>query len=189
MPRHQLKLLPNPWHSIDHNGRPTPCPKERVRTTVGHQGYIGAVCVATVPAKLPDGHQGTPEQDTRWQFSREPKAFDDPNHYYFAALRNGEAFPADAATAKYAGIKYAPYDDLLAASREEAAKKWMNATGEKLPDTDPFAPPFPPEAVAAAEPAVAAPVVNAPVVSDKREDVPGPTASVTPTKSTRAEAK
>lgn len=137
-------VLPNPWHSIDHEGRPAGhCPRERTNPTPGHQGHVCCSMVAQLGPALPDGHQGTRDQDTCWHFSKEPQSFDDPNDFYKNALRNGEIFPADERTAKYAGVEFKPFDKLLEESRAEANKKWKGVTGENLPDTDPFAKPVP----------------------------------------------
>jgi hypothetical protein len=150
MPRHtiDLSVLPNPYHALDHEGRPAgPCPRERTPTTVGHQGYVGAERHCTVPEKLVDGHQGTPAQDTCWQFSKEPTQVRDPHGYYRQMLRDGALFPADAKTARMAGpdVKYAPYAELLADAKKLANGRWRAAFAEDAPgiDLDPFAKPTP----------------------------------------------
>lgn len=137
-------VLPNPWHSIDHEGRPAGhCARERVQASEGHQGHVCCSIVASTPVPLPQGHRGTPEQDTCWHFSKEPQTFDDPSDYYKNAIKNGEIFAADKRTAEYAGVKFEAFDKLLEASRLEAAAKWKAVTGELLPTTDPFVKPVP----------------------------------------------
>lgn len=148
----EVSVLPNPWHSIDHFGRPAaPCPKPRTPTTVGHQGYIGAEIVASAPEKLPLGHLGTPYQDTCWHFSKEPEKYLDSaeiDYYFMKALRTGEILPADEQTAKYAGLvdadhPFVPFAEAVEAERVKAAAKWKAATGSDLPTTDPFERPEP----------------------------------------------
>lgn len=142
----QVKILPNPWHSLDHEGRPAgACPRERMPNQApgSHQGYVGAVLYATVPVALEPGHQGTPSQDTVWHFSKEPVAYADPRAYYRKALQNGEVIAADEKSAAAAGLKFLPYDAALAASRAEAVAKWRAAFNEDPPSIDPFVKPVP----------------------------------------------
>lgn len=141
-----VRVLPNPYHSLDHEGRPIGiCPKERPMSMAGgHQGYVGAVILATIPKKLEDGHQGTASQDTVFHFSREPVQLNDPRGYYRQAVKHGALIAADVKTATMAGVKYQPYALALEAAREEAVAKWRDAFGDdELPDVDPFTKPTP----------------------------------------------
>jgi len=162
MPRSAIDfmVLPNPYHTLDHDGRPAGvCPKERTPTTVGHQGRVGAELHATRPEKLPDGHQGTPAQETRWQFSKEPLQVKDQHGYYRQALRDGALFAADQHTHKMvfgAGDQtYRSYADALASAKARANADWRAAHNEDSPyiDVDPFADPFASPAPQARQPA------------------------------------
>ena len=141
-----VRVLPNPFHSLDHEGRPAGhCPKERPANMApgSHQGYVGATLMASHPEALEPGHQGTASQDTVWHFSREPQSFADPRGYYRIAMRNGELFPADAKTAQLASVEFKPYADYLKQALAEATAKWRAAFGEDPPSIDPFTKPVP----------------------------------------------
>lgn len=148
----EVTVLPNPWHSVDHYGRPAGhCARPRLVTTVGHQGYIGCDIVASEPEKLPEGHQGTPYQDTCWAFKKEPEKYVDgpENYYYFKkAIANGEIIAADEKTAVYAGVKFVAYEEVIKQSFAEAAAKWKAATGLALEALDPFKRPMPNDLIA-----------------------------------------
>jgi len=148
-----LMVLPNPWHTVDHFGRPAGAfPRERHANTLGHQGYVGAVAVTTTPEPRAAGDLRSPEQDTCWQFSKEPVSVPD-NKYYRDALRSGELLPGDLKSARAAGLEHREYASLIAAAKIAAEAKWRAAFGESLPAVDPFAKPtpgvLPPESPAA----------------------------------------
>lgn len=175
-----VRVLPNPYHSLDHEGRPAGhCPRERLMSTAPgtHQGYVGCTCLATAPEKLPDGHHGTPNQDTVWHFSREPLSIADPRGYYRLAVSRGEIIAADQKTAMASNVKYVPYDEALRLAKAEAVAKWRAAFGEDPPEVDPFTKPTPgvfpgdpvPVAAPSAEVALEMGALEAPAKSSKKE--------------------
>lgn len=144
--RTTLSVHCNPWHALDHEGRPAGrFPKERSRETVLHQGYVAVECVASAPEKLPPGHQGTPHQDTCWHFSRE--AVEVPaTKYYLDALKHREILPADEKTAKLALgplATFRPLDIVLEEEKLAAYAKWHACFNEHPEFVEPFARPKP----------------------------------------------
>lgn len=134
-----LQVLPNPWLSLDRDGRPMgACPKERVPTTLGHQGYVGATMQVGAIEKLPQGHAGTPHQETSWLFSVEPTTVEDTN-YYRAAIRGGDLIAADQATAATVGVPWVAREAAWKAAKAAAVARWRAAFGEVPSDFDPFA--------------------------------------------------
>src|SRR5262249_25759773 len=150
-----LKVWANPWHALDHMGRPAGhCAKERSASTPGHAGYVGGQIVASAPIVLEPGHAGTPDQDTSWHFDRKPVQAPDPV-YDRQKVATGELFPADLKTvtkcawqAPDAGRIHAEswwaqqfeagnaLDELLEVAKREAYDKWKAAFGEDPEDVD-----------------------------------------------------
>lgn len=154
-----LLVCANPWHSVDHYGRPAGhCPKERLPTTVGHQGYVGCVAIAG-PIVHRSGRTGDFDHDTVWHFSAEPVKVPD-SVYYRRAIQNGEVFAADEKTTREIfgpARKHVPVVDQVQCERLAAERKWEAAHDELLPEADPFAKPTPigSEAAPVAAPAAA----------------------------------
>lgn len=129
-----LYVWANPWHALDHLGRPAGhCPRERKPSTIGHAGYVGCRCVASEPEKLPVDSAATPDQDTCWQFSTDAQKVED-TPYYRARVRFGELFAANELTAKMCGVKFVPLAKALDAAKAEAVAKWNRA----FPDGHPW---------------------------------------------------
>lgn len=141
VPVQKLLVRPNPWIEgcIDHLGRPA----GRVHVDPQH----GHVTYATfVGCKFVDVVETTPEQsikvgkkeiptaparhDHRIAYSKEAVAL--PNTgYYRDALKRGDLFPEDEATARAAGIaKFVPPEDALKRARENAIAHFNANTGE-----------------------------------------------------------
>lgn len=148
-----LSVYPNPWHSLDHYGRPAGhCPKERSPQTIGHQGYIACEAVAG-PIVHRSARTGDFDHDTVWHFLKEPVTVAD-TPYYRAAIRNGEVFAVDEKLVKEIfgpAAKCLKLDELLAREKAIAVAKWVAAHGEKPEDVDPFKRPVPIGAEAPAE--------------------------------------
>lgn len=140
-----LRVHCNPWHAVDAEGRPVgACPLIRQPQHVNtHQGFVSANVVASAPEKLPQGHAGTPNQETLFQFSPEPQELDnDIFGRARQAIRSGELIAADEETAKAVGVKFVPLADAVAAAKEQARAK-RKAIGLDIADIDPFAQPLP----------------------------------------------
>jgi len=136
----RLRVWCNPWHSIDHEGRPAGA---FPRHGVGNL-YVGARVLATTPAKLEDGHFVSASQDTVFHYSREAVEIRDTGDgYYKRAVRDGALLAADEKTALLCGTRYAPLAVALEAERALAAAKWRACFAEELPDVDPFVEPVP----------------------------------------------
>lgn len=141
VPVQKLLVRPNPWIEgcIDHLGRPA----GRVHVDPQH----GHVTYATfVGCKFVDVVETTPEQsikvgkkeiptaparhDHRIAYSKEAVAL--PNTgYYRDALKRGDLFPEDEATARAAGIaKFIPADEALVAARKNAIAHFNANTGD-----------------------------------------------------------
>lgn len=139
-----LDVYANPYHSLDHLGRPAGvCPRERQPTTLGHAGYVGATPATTEPTKRGRDDHRSPDQDTCWQFSKEKIRVED-TPYYRKAIRSGELLPASESTAKkVGGVEFLPHDAAIAKAKAEAFKAFEASIGVKAPDIDPFMPPRP----------------------------------------------
>lgn len=125
-----LTVYANPYAALDHLGRPAGAvARDRIHD---RPGYVGAAVVATDVEALPKGHAGTPSQDTRFEFEAGPIVL--PNaDYYRRAVRRGELFAGDEATAQACGVPLTQPAFSLTQARDEAAAKWRAATGEDAP--------------------------------------------------------
>jgi hypothetical protein len=139
-----LSVYVNPWASLDHMGRPSGAvARERTATEPSdHPGYVGAECVSGPVQKLPEGHRGTPDQDTCWQFSADPQKVE-ATAYYFSSIRQGSLIPADANAARRAGVALVPVKTAHKAAKAKAQDSWRAAFGGDPPDVDPFIRPQP----------------------------------------------
>ncbi len=133
-----LRVFPNPWAVIDHNGLPCgTVPFDPVHGG-GARRWVGARIESATPENKPRVLMQKPVKKggapvrlmsedeiihPRWSFElTEPTLL--PLHlYYLGAIRTGELLAADAATAELAGVKFIERDAaLLAAFRAGVAK-------------------------------------------------------------------
>jgi len=140
-PKQTLKVVPNPYGAIDHNGQPC-C------AVMCHQGehvprgtirYVGAnivdAAIVRPAVEVSIGgvvHQTQPaDHEIVWEFSAEP--VDVPNIPYYVEhiTRNADLIAADVTTAKLCGIsQFVEPSKLLAQSKEAARAEWDAQHGE-----------------------------------------------------------
>lgn len=136
MPPTRLRVRANPFHTIDHLGRPAGLvPKEVTGGPMGALSYVGARLAKTEPADIP-GNDPPIKGEMRqlievrtWEFS--PDAVEViATPYYLRAVADGDLIADDEATARKAGIDFVPPADALAASRAKAIADWRASYGE-----------------------------------------------------------
>ena len=132
-----LKLIPNPYVFIDHLGRVAGTHPIRPDSHNGGCHKIGARVSRDVSAKLnPLGGPGTGNtpivQDTIWEHDAEPFTVEHaPGDSFFAiAVKVGDIFPADKATADLLGVEFKDPFALLASARAKAITDWTTNHGE-----------------------------------------------------------
>jgi hypothetical protein len=138
--RRPLKVVPNPYCHIDHNGLPAGAYPMDFEVSAGRRMHIGAVLETVKPDETPAKAKpdpggdmmlmvGTPPPepgDHRWRFTLEPIDIDD-TPYHRAGLREGSLLPADERTHRAvlgASTKYKPWREALAAARKAAHAEW-----------------------------------------------------------------
>lgn len=142
MTQRTLKVYANPYHQLDHLGRPS-CvlpfePEGDGVRTFDARRFVGATLKAKVLEKFPPGDPRQNVQENTFEFSDEPTTVK-ATAYYLGALRRRELIPADAETARYANVKYVDPSELLEKLRAEAVLYWEKVekheeTSEKAPD-------------------------------------------------------
>lgn len=136
MPPTRLRVRANPFHTIDHLGRPAGLvPKEVTGGPTGAMSYVGARLAKTEPADIPGneppikGEQRQLVEVRTWEFS--PDAVEVLiTPYYLRAIADGDLLADDAFTASKAGIAFVPPADALAAARAKAVANWNATYGE-----------------------------------------------------------
>lgn len=103
----KVRVIANPYHQLDHKGRP--CGVVPVEPTQfgGSLGYVGAKIDRKRTAILREPKPGDirgGRQDTVFEFSDEPVTVT-KSAYYADALKSGALLPADAKCATWAGLK------------------------------------------------------------------------------------
>jgi hypothetical protein len=143
-PTPTLKVLPNPYFVLDHEGMPAGA--VRWDPEVGRPGTIHHIGVTVTRAVVPNG-QGNrtaayPEnakrpanqrrRAVRFQWAQEPVEIP-MSAGHRAAVRNGTILAADKETARACLIYFVPPAQALQEARERAIAKWNAATGENPP--------------------------------------------------------
>lgn len=121
MPAKTLRVLPNPYLHLDHEGRPS----SAVPVDPGHnpgRAWVGAHLCVTVLTKDKQGF--ATDQDTWFEFDLAEPAEVPNTHYYAHAVRHGQLIAADEATARTVGRKFADPATTLAESKVAAAKRF-----------------------------------------------------------------
>lgn len=147
MRERKLRVRSNPYHVLDHDGRPagvvptdaaehTPYfdphgshpenPRWEPRRYVGARLHKDTKVIASGP-----NHEHA--QDTVWEFSSEAEELPETK-YYLQCLKDGSLLAADAKTAKRAGFKgFEEPDTVLACELQAANDKWTS----QYPDEEP----------------------------------------------------
>lgn len=119
-----LKVYPNPFSHIDHEGRPAGVvamePIGDGVTVFDDRRFVGATLKAKITKKAPLGSAQQNEQDTFFVFADEPSVVH-MTPYYVRAIKNGLLIPADEDSARKANVKFADPAQTLYAAREGAA--------------------------------------------------------------------
>lgn len=138
-----LKVYANPYKTLDGEGRPCHVlpyePEGDGVKTFDDRRFVGATLKVKVLEKFPDGDPRQTVQENTFVFSDEPALVKD-TPYYRHALKRGDILPADAETARLAGLKFVEPKEALAAHRDAAVQVFENVekheeTPEKAPDT------------------------------------------------------
>ena len=142
MPKRTLLVWPNPFHALDHEGRPAGVlpyePEGNGVTTFDDRRFVGAQLKAEVLQKFPRGDAREPVQKTWFEFSDEPVTVKN-TAYYAHAIARGEIFAADAESAMACGIdkSFLEPDVLLERARQEAIGAWKIQAHEHHEDEAP----------------------------------------------------
>ena len=121
MPAKTLSVLPNPYLSFDHEGRPN----HHVPWDPDHnpdRGWVGAHLCAVVHKR--DAQGFATHQDTFVEFDLDTPTMLPATHYYLAHLRSGELIPADEATSKQIGRPFVDPKTVLADAKAKLADRW-----------------------------------------------------------------
>jgi hypothetical protein len=128
-----LQVLPNPYLQLDGFGNPAGAfavdPKHNP-----DRCYVGAM-VANVEVldSLQKGDTRAPRQDIYWKFELDEVTNIPVTDYYLEALRKGCIFPANADTAKRAGIAFKDKEDYLYEACKKARDAWRQMYMEECP--------------------------------------------------------
>lgn len=139
-----LLVWPNPFHTLDHEGRPNSVlpiePTGDGRTTFDPRAFVGARLNANITQRALEGTAQQNMQRTWFEYEDVPTKV--PNTaYYRHAIARGEIFAADEETAAKAGIvdTFVEADELLEAAKKEAIDAYeRNPPHEDLDGLAPF---------------------------------------------------
>lgn len=125
-----LRVYPNPWHTLDHEGEPCgTVPFDPVHAGTGRRwvgARIASADLENKPKSLMQRRTRAGRVDTlyseepihriRWVFEMDEPTLLPPLPPYLAALRGGELLPADEATARRAGVPFLPREEAMSAA-------------------------------------------------------------------------
>lgn len=119
-----LRIFPNPFHALDHDGHPNAVmPKEpegHVGNPIDNREFIGAqMRHEFIDPVLPDGDARQRRQRTRFVFSDDAVTVPHTAYYRFALVRR-EVIAADEETAKAIGMAFVEPGPALEAERAAA---------------------------------------------------------------------
>lgn len=129
MPKQTLLVYPNPFHALDHEGRPA-CvlpyePEGNGVTTFDDRRFVGANLKSEILEKFPQGDARESRQRTWFDFTAEAVRVRN-TAYYQHAIARGEIFAADEESAKLCGIQQTFMEPglLLEQARKDAIGFW-----------------------------------------------------------------
>jgi hypothetical protein len=139
-----LVVYPNPFHALDHKGRPACAVRldPDFEVSAGERRYIGAKLTSTMTQKFheknhPGLAMGKGHYDRVWAFDIAPTPIPD-THYHRDRIRDGELVAADKRTFRAAmgggsKKKFIEPLQLLLQSREAAAEHWSREQDDEDP--------------------------------------------------------
>ncbi len=147
----KLSVLANPWHAIDHKGRPCCAVRQELTSSVIPKVPVFIGAKLNAPILDPDvqgnresEHQGNRQAVLYRTFTFSPGALTVPaTKYYKRAIKDGALLAADLDTALECGISAKEYQEPEAIRASEKAKALANykATyGKEPPESDPYQP-------------------------------------------------
>ncbi len=125
-----IRVLPNPWASLDHLGRPV-CAVPWDTDHNPNRGWVGARIDperTQVLLRRQPGDLRSDVQDTLFAFDTKPAEVP-PTKHYLQCIRDGSLLAADPLAAKLAGIKFVEPAALFAETREKAIRKFDSDYG------------------------------------------------------------
>ncbi len=137
-----LNVYPNPFHALDHLGRPAGVlpnePEGDGIHTFDSRAFVGARLRTEITYKpnlqygLDASHQ---RQDTQFDYTEEPVTVKN-TPYYRSALQRRELLPADEYTALTANVPWKEIEEALEDEREMALTRWQQQAHEEHEDDD-----------------------------------------------------
>lgn len=138
--RRPLRVVPNPYHHLDHNGFPAAAYPYDSQFSAGHRRYVGAsidtekTVVRDTRGAQPQPTRGAfvgallrgPDQTLRWRFKLQPVDIQDTVHHR-AGLKEGSLLPADEVTNRVAlgaSTPFVPWAKALSDARTAAIESW-----------------------------------------------------------------
>ncbi len=131
----QLSVVANPWHHLDHIGRPVGIVPWHPDHNPG-RGWVGAhLCPeqTRITVARDKGDIRSPVQITVFNHSPKPvavPALGPQGEHYKRAIRDGALIAADKLTAALAGVKYRDPAEVLAEAEEKAVAKFDEMYGD-----------------------------------------------------------
>lgn len=126
-----LNVWANPWHAVDHQGRPCGVASMGV---AGPVRLIGATKKLRKIADAPVDGLRTEIHDVTFDFSTDAVALsDDYDHYHRRLVREGAVFAADKETADTCGTTFVPYAQAIVAAHKGASERHKKNHGVELP--------------------------------------------------------
>lgn len=135
MSKRTLLVWPNPFHALDHEGRPAGVlpyePEGNGTTTFDDRRFVGAQLKSEITQRFPRGDARQSIQRTWFEFTDVAIRVKN-TAYYSQAIARGEIFAADEESAKLCGIdkSFLEPGSLLERAREEAAGFWKQQAHE-----------------------------------------------------------
>lgn len=129
MPKPSLRVVPNPYRHIDHNGYPAAAFPRDFQSSAGRRLYVGASLdreAAVVHERRGEGDPRAPTRETnRWRFRLEPVDIEDTPHHRMG-IRSGSLLPADERTHRLVlkSAKYIGWETRLEEAKTKAVAMW-----------------------------------------------------------------
>lgn len=145
---HWISVRTNPFHVLDHEGRPAGAVLKEIDGAYSSLSYVGAT-MTSKPADIPGN--STPRQGELRQLV-EDRTFEfetgdirlAKSAYYLRCVKDGALLAADEATAKAAGIPFVDPTVALSKARKAAIDSWVATYGEMPSFAVQSSPPSPP---------------------------------------------
>lgn len=147
----KLSVLTNPWHAIDHKGRPCCAVRQELTSSVIPKVpvFIGAklnppILDPDVQGNRASEHEGNRQAVLYRSFTFSPNAITVPaTKYYKRAVKDGALLAADLDTALECGVSKEEYEapeDIRASEKSKALAQFKATYGIDAPECDPYQP-------------------------------------------------